>query len=232
MNPRLMGALYPSSRVRVGFVFNWSPTLGYDPSDREAQLVSEIQAVMINYLNDDVVLSNVRVTVNPVPGYFSSGYITVEATTDTELPSANSVADMIEYGLRTYLLTIQIIRRDEALIDYVAPAARNQPGVQQAGPPTVCDWNTMDFRDYIDCQLGIGKFSKSQTPTTTVQGQPRTPQPPLAPGECDFSRQSFGDWLSCSLGLKSVTGGAAAGASLGLVLVGGVVLLALVASRR
>jgi len=115
-------ALNPGSRVRIGFEFDWSPDLGYDPSTNEAQLVSIIRANLLNFLDDGVTFSNVSVVVDPLPGWVSSGYITVEATTNTQLPNAEAFGDMVQYAIEQYLLIIKWTRRDSARIDYAAPA--------------------------------------------------------------------------------------------------------------
>jgi hypothetical protein len=126
--------LTPGSRIRVGFVFDWSPDLGYDPSTNEAQLVSIIRANLLNFLDDGVTFSNVSVVVDPLPGWFSSGYITVEATTNTQLPNAETFGDMAAYAIAQYLLIINITRRDATRIDYAAPAPTPRPSTPTPSP--------------------------------------------------------------------------------------------------
>lgn len=190
-----LGALYSGSRIRVGFAFNYS--MAYDPDEIEPTLTSYIQNALYTFLADGVTFKDVDVQVSP-PGWFSDGYITVSATTNTELPSADSFGDMVDYGLKQYLPRITINRRDETLIDYVAPGNVGKPGAQQPGPPKVCSWDTMDFRDYIDCQLGLGKFGQPSGPATPGAGSNKLP---AAPGQCQWSTMSTTDWLACQLGV-------------------------------
>jgi len=228
----LMGELAAGSRVRVGFPFQISHAISSDEIDRlEPQIVSYIQGPLYNYLNDGVTFSDVNVAVNP-PGYFSDGYITVSATTRTGLPTANAFGDMVEYGIAQYLPSIYTTRRDETLIDYVAPGNVGKPGVDQAGPPKVCDWSTMDFRDWFDCQFGLGKFDQlTPDQKTAAQDQARRNNTgPGAPGDCQWSSMQFGDWVACTLGIKGAVGGITAGVTgaligVGVLVLGGVVLL-------
>lgn len=226
----LMGVLSSGSVVRVGFEFDYS--LAYDPDEISSQIVSYVQGALYNYLADDVTFSNVNVAVQP-PGYFASGYITVSATSRVQLPSANSFGDMVEYGLRQYLPRITVNRRDETLIDYVGPGNVGKTGVEQAGAPKVCDWNTMDFRDWFDCQFGLGKFDQL-TPAQKAEAQQRAQQSnlPAAPGECVWSSMAFGEWVACQLGIKSAIGGVAAGATGAIIGVGLLAVVAVVALKR
>lgn len=217
----LMGALSAGSKVRVGFEFDYS--LAYDPDEIENQIVSYIQGPLYNYLADDVTLTAVNIAVQP-PGIFSSGYITVSATTKTQLPSANVFGDMVQYGISQYLPRIVWNRRDETLIDYVAPGNVGKPGVEQAGPPKVCDWNTMDFRDWFDCQFGLGKFDQL-TPQQKTEAQQRAAATGK-PGECKWSDMDFGDWVACTLGIKGAVGGITAGVTGALIGVGVIALAA------
>jgi len=223
----LMGDLAAGSRVRVGFEFDYSGA--YNPDEIEGQLTSYIQNALYNYLADGVTFSDVRVSVSP-PGYFSSGYITVEATTRTPLPTPNSFGDMVAYGIAQYLPRIVATRRDETLVDSYGQAQTQAPGLPPAGVPQVCSWDTMDFRDYLDCQLGIGKFanrSGTQAPQVNTN-----PQAPSAPGACNWSQMSFGDYVACQLGIKSAVGGIAAGATGALVGVAAITILAVVLLKR
>lgn len=225
---RLMGVLAAGSRVRVGFPFQISHAISSDEIDAlEPQIVSYIQQGLYSYLVDGVTFASARISVNP-PGYFSDGYITVEATTAADLPTANVFGDMVQYGINTYLPKIYTTRRDETLIDYAAPGRVNQQGVEQAGPPRVCSWDTMDLQDYVNCNLGIGKWGSSDG--APPPGSTGSPNVPTAPGECQWSSMSFGDYVACQLGIKSAIGGVAAGATgaligVGLVAVVGLVLL-------
>ncbi len=128
--------LNPGSRVRTGSAFNWSD-LGYDPvaSGNEAELVDITRANLLNFLYDGVTFSDVRVTVEP-PGWFADGYITVEATTKTQLPNAETFGDMIAYALAQYLPIVQVMRRDATRIDYAAPAPRPTPSPTPTTSPS------------------------------------------------------------------------------------------------
>jgi len=148
------------------------------------------------------------------------------------LPTANAFGDMVEYGIAQYLPSIYTTRRDETLIDYVAPGNVGKPGVDQAGPPKVCDWSTMDFRDWFDCQFGLGKFDQlTPDQKTAAQDQARRNNTgPGAPGDCQWSSMQFGDWVACTLGIKGAVGGITAGVTgaligVGVLVLGGVVLL-------
>lgn len=220
----LMGSLAAGSRVRVGFPFAYN--LGYDPAEIESQIVSYIQDALYNYLGDGATFRDVRISVS-APGWFSDGYITAEATTQTELPSANAFGDMVEYGLKQYLPRITISRRDETLVDYYG---QGQPqGSPSSGVPQVCSWDTMDFRDYLDCQLSIGKFSKTGQQAPQVN---TNPQAPPKPGECVWSQMSFGDYVACQLGIKGAVQGAAAGATGAIVGVFAIGLIAVLVLKR
>ncbi len=212
-----LGALYSGSRVRVGFAFNYN--MAYPPSEIETTLVSYIQNAMYSYLADGVTFKDVDIQVS-APGWLSDGYITFSATTNTELPTADVFGDMAEYGLKQYLPRIVINRRDETLIDYVSPGNVGKPGAQQPGPPKVCSWATMDLRDYVDCQLGLGKFGQPSGTTTPGTGN----KLPAAPGQCQWSSMSTTDWLACQLGVTPTSA----------LVVGGVGALILIAvlSRR
>lgn len=225
---RLMGTLTAGSRVRVGFPFQISLAYPREEIDAlEPQIVSYIQQGLYSYLVDGVAFSSAKISVNP-PGYFSDGYITVEATTASDLPTANVFGDMVEYGIRQYLPKIYTTRRDETLIDYAAPGRVGQQGVEVAGPPRVCDWNTMDFQDWVNCNLGIGAWgSQGGAPSPGSTGSPNVP---TAPGDCVWSSMPFGEWVACELGIKSVIGGVTAGATgaligVGLLALGAVILL-------
>ena len=221
-----MGDLAAGSRLRVGFEFDYSGA--YNPDEIESQIVSYIQGALYNYLADGVTFSDVRVSVSP-PGYFSSGYITVEATTRTPLPTPNSFGDMVAYGITQYLPRIVATRRDETLVDSYGTTQTQAPGLPPAGVPQVCSWDTMDFRDYWDCQFSIGKFAKrpgTQTPTVN------TNQPPPPPGTCVWSQMSVGDYIACQLGIKSAVQGVAAGAVGGLVGVAALVILGVALLKR
>lgn len=221
MGRLLGGVLTAGSRVRVGFPFQISHAIPSDEiSALEPQIASYIQQGLYSYLVDGVTFASANIIVNP-PGYFSDGYITVEATTATDLPTANVFGDMVQYGITQYLPKIYTTRRDETLIDYAAPGRPDQQGVEQAGPPRVCSWDTMDLQDYVNCNLGIGKWGSQAPPP----GSTPSPLPPAAPGECNWSQMSFGDYVACQLGIKSAIGGVAAGATGALV---GISLLAIV----
>jgi len=220
----LMGSLAAGSRVRTGFEFDYN--LAYNPDEIESQIVSYIQGPLYNYLDDDVTFGDVRISVQ-APSSFSSGYITAEATTRTPLPTPNAFGDMVAYGIAQYLPRIVATRRDETLVDYYGQG--QPPGQPAPSVPSVCDWNTMDFRDWTDCQLGIGKFSKQQAPGSQVN---TNPQLPPAPGECSWSQQTFGDYVACQLGIKSAIGGVAAGATGALVGVAVITIAAIVLLKK
>lgn len=225
----LMGELTAGSRVRVGFEFDYS--LAYDPDEISNQIASYIQTALYNFLADDVTFTGVDVAVK-APGMIASGYITVQATTRVQLPSANAFGDMVQYAIEQYLPRIQWSRRDETLIDYVAPGNVNRPGVEQAGPPKTCQWSTMDFRDWFDCTFGLGKFDQL-TPDQKSAAQDEARRQGVGPGvtgDCKWSAMQFGDWVACTLGIKGAVGGITAGVTgaligVGVLVVGFAVLL-------
>lgn len=217
----LMGNLAAGSRLRVGFEFDYN--LAYNPDEIEPQITSYIQDALYNYLADGVTFSDVRVTVQP-RGWISSGYITVEATTRTPLPSPNSFGDMVAYGIAQYLNRIVVTRRDETLVDSYGSG---QPaGSPPAGVPQVCDASVMDAWEWAQCTLGLGQWSKPPA------GQVNTnPQPPQA-GQCVWSQMSFGDYVACQLGIKSAVQGAAAGATGAIIGVAAIGLVAILLLKR
>jgi len=180
--------IYPNSRLRVGFAFNWGD-LGYDPSTNEADLVNIIRANQLNFLNDGVTFGDVRVTVNPLPSFYANGYITIEATTRTPLPEANVFGDMAAYGFSQYLPIVQVTRRDRTLVDYAAPAPTSSPQVRpRPGEPTP------DESVYFT-------VGTEYLPGTTEQERPYVP--PLLPSE-EQKKGLNTTWLLLGFGLLAV----------------------------
>jgi hypothetical protein len=222
----LMGELAAGSRVRTGFEFNYN--LGYDPAEIESQIVSYVQEGLYSYLADDVTFSDVNIAVQ-APTFFSQGYITVSATSRTPLPSANVFGDMVAYGIGQYLSRLVVTRRDETLVDFYG---QGQPqGAPSPGVPSICDWDTMDLRDWMDCQLGIGKFSKTPQQQQQQQQNQLPPAPP-PPGQCVWSQMTFGDYIACQLGIKGAVQGAAAGATGAIIGVFAIGIAAVILLKR
>lgn len=212
----LMGELTVGSRVRVGLEFEFSHA--YDPDETEAMGPGPIQNLFYSHFGSS--FKDVRVSVQ-MPTFWSDGYVTVEATNMTPLPDAATFGQMVENTFRQYLPRYLWEKTHETLVDYAPPTQ----GAQPARPPQVCDFSQLDFRDYIDCQLGLGRWAKQP-------GQQQNQRPPAQSGECDWDTLSFGDWVACNLGIKSAIGGVAAGATGALVGVGVITVLAVVLLKR
>ena len=162
-----LGALNPGSKLRVGFAFQWSDTLGYDPiaSGYETNLASEIQANLVNYLNDGVTFRDVTARVDHVPDYAYDGYVIIEATTaGWTIPDANVFGDMAAYILSQYLPILTVTKRDAVQIDYSAPAPptpaptptpTTPPATTPPPQPSQCNLNQQGLAKWIACQFGL-----------------------------------------------------------------------------
>jgi hypothetical protein len=206
----LMGELASGSRVRVGLEFEFSHA--YDPDETEAMGPGPIQNLFYGHFGSS--FRDVRVSVQ-MPTFWSDGYVTVEATSTTPLPDASTFGQMVEAAFRQYLPRYLWEKTHETLIDYAPPT----PNAQPAGPPQRCDFSQLGLQDYLDCQLGRGRWANQQTQNQNQPGQP---------SRC--AGMSPGDWIACQLGITP-TAGVAAGAIGTLVLVGGILAVVVFLKR-
>lgn len=160
----LMGALVAAgSEVKVGFAYNVSAT-----SEQQFQgetTPAYIQKVLRGALLGSGLFSSVAVIINPEASIIRDGYILIQGLLYTDQVMPEEVGNIAESLIREYLTAIHMTRRDAVWVlsrpanrpEATAPFNPTQTGQQNQlpGQPGECKWATMDFGDYLACQLGI-----------------------------------------------------------------------------